>query len=95
MGDKKLITKESEKKVKGRQSFSEKRKIKKEQRYAKWLDPYGIDKMSDEEFEERKFELVGKSVGRVSVGGVLIAIVIILLAMFWDKIFWNAGRWFF
>lgn len=76
-------------------SFSEKRRAKREERYSRWLDPYGVDKMSDDEFEQRKSELVGKSIGRVSAGSVILIIVIVVLALFWDKIFWTSGRWFF
>ncbi len=50
-------------------------------------DPYGISKMSDEEFLEKLPMLRKKARGNGYLGGVLLVIGVLLLVVLWGEIF--------
>lgn len=70
----------------------DKHKEKKEKKEAKWLDPYSIDTMSDEDFLENRRSLFRKSIFRIVIGIVMLLLVMIILYMAWGSI--TTGRWF-
>lgn len=70
----------------------DKHKEKKEKKKVKWLDPYGIGTMSDEDFLENRKSLFRKSIFRIVIGIVMLLLVMIILCMAWGSI--TTGRWF-
>lgn len=76
-------------------NFIAKRRAKKLKKYNKWLDVYGIDNMSDEDFLLNRKKLVIASIRRIVLGLVLFVASVLVLILLWDNIFWSSNRWWF
>ena len=71
----------------------EKRRLKRQKREEKWLDPYHIDLMSENDFLENRKRLIKKSIGRIVVGSLLLILILLVLVLMWDSMFSYNG-WF-
>ena len=76
-------------------NFIARRREKKLKKYNKWLDVYGIDNMSDEDFLLNRKKLVIASIRRIVLGLVLFVASVLVLILLWDNIFWSSNRWWF